>query len=280
MTWERWSPTSCARTSFCTSSPTSMTMCGRRASANANFGLTDIKSTTRNMFTDSLFRLSTTTVSDRGVVMQATNGDLAAASCVSTGISTGTVAVRALNPCGTGRSNSTTNRSRSGGKDTTASPSGVICTGDKPQRRAVPQADCHEKGAGREQAGSINFANVGSAHIVQTGEPEQPTFRLSFISVEVSLVPVAELFNKPEESGKSVFVLWTVESHSRLTLLELSRSSCSKSSHRCPKLARAGCSKTSLPVVSRTINSTALKRGYITYCGCGYVRHPARRCKR
>ena len=76
---------------------------------------------------------------------------------------------------------------------------------DEPQRYIVLQA---EKATNDKAAGSINYANIGSAHIPQAEEYDERTFGFSFTSVGISsLAPAADNSTKPDKKVKPMIAL-------------------------------------------------------------------------
>ena len=76
---------------------------------------------------------------------------------------------------------------------------------DEPQRYIVLQA---EKATNDKAAGSINHANIGSAHIPQAEEYDERTFGFSFTSVGISsLAPAADKSTKPDKKVKPMIAL-------------------------------------------------------------------------
>ena len=69
--------------------------------------------------------------------------------------------------------------------------------------------ECFKQKASKDKAaGSINYANIGSAHIPQAEEYDERTFEFSFASVGISsLAPAADNSTKPEKKVTPIISL-------------------------------------------------------------------------
>ena len=170
-----------------------------------DFGLKEIKSTMRNIFIDSLSRSSTKRIAGRGVAMHAASGDsgIQCFNCQQHGYRRRDCP----QPLRPKPKQQQQNHKKKQWKKAGGEPSPKWCSLHKTTNHS--DTECFKQKATNDKAAeSINYANIGSAHISQAEEYDERTFGFSFTSVGISsLAPAARNTTKPEKKGTSITAL-------------------------------------------------------------------------